>query len=606
MTDISPASLAQAAYAAAQAKDALAQVQQLAPKRFNGRSQVSGLTGSGFVHVTADETNNGASTLYFWDGSALKRVSSTVVSGGNGVYVVAITGQSNAAGAHSGGPNPASSDVKVWDGATGAWGSSDYTQAPFSRAYPDGNNGNNNIGLAFAHRLAAETGGKVYLIYDAWGGRPISEWVGSGTASPRYAAIKAKIQAALASPELVAAGKTTIDHLIYAQGEANGTTDLLATYTASFTTLDTQFRAETWMTPTTPMLVMGMSGLHSRYQVWQAQLDYCENTNRACVYVNSMGLKTAYDVNATMIVNVDNTAGFVVNDTATITPSSGVLATATIVSVGTGTLGLTNVSGAFDSGTIVGALGGSANLTSVTSDSDYTHWLGDSLWEHGYHRAWYALKERAMSHRSGPAAFYGRGSGPWRGSTVAIAMFKSLVSYSSATATFPMNAGGASDCMSWGYQCVASNNSLSGGYQATQDTLARYGVLWGRSLSATSGADYHAAFGYQNTISATYGFAAGRGNTVADSGGAAFGTFAKYTTAQADAVMAQVGIGSTSANAKNALTVRKSGAVEINVGSTADPTQNQEAKLEFVSNTQLKIKMRGTDGVVRSVTLTLA
>ncbi|WJJ59612.1 hypothetical protein, partial [Salmonella phage ST59] len=174
---------------------------------------------------------------YRWEGTLPKNVpagSTPESSGGIGlgawvsvgdileqkVYIVVITGQSNAQGANSGGPNPASPHVKVWDGTTNTWGSSDYTQLPFSQSTPNGNGGNNNIALSFAHRLIDEhRNSKVYVIYDAVGGRPISDWVGSGTASIRYAAIKAKVEAALATPELVAAGKTKIDYLIWAQGE---------------------------------------------------------------------------------------------------------------------------------------------------------------------------------------------------------------------------------------------------------------------------------------------------------------------------------------------------------------------------------------------------
>lgn len=474
--------------------------------------------------------------------------------------VLAMFGQSNAAGGHNGGPNPASANVAVWDGTTDAWGSSDYTQAPLSRGYPDGNHGNNNIGLALAHRLAAENpGAKIYVIYDAWGGRPIEDWIGSGTASVRYASIKAKIEAALKSPELASVGKTTIDCAVWAQGEANGLTDTYADHLAKFTTLDRQLRAESWMTPTTPMLVMGMSGLHTRYQVWQAQLDYCENVNRACIYVNSSGLKTSYDVTAAMQVNVNNTASFNVGDTVTTSTATG-----SIVAVGTSVLSIGNVTGIFQAGPITSSSGGSADITAVVEASDYTHWLGDSLWEHGYHRAWYALRERGMSHRHQVSLFYGRGTGPLRTGSVAIATFRSLVSQSSATSTFPLNASGAVDCVSWGYQCTASNNSLAGGYQSTQDTLARYGLLWGRSLGATSGADYHAGFGFQNTLGGAYTMAAGRGHTVADPYCTALGSFSKYKTALADPAILQIGCGTSSITTKNALTVFQSGLVQFN------------------------------------------
>ncbi|EDG8890911.1 hypothetical protein CAJ82_23580, partial [Salmonella enterica subsp. enterica serovar Typhi] len=194
------------------------------------------------------------------------------------VYIIAITGQSNAAGAKEGGPNPANDKIVIWDGVTGDWGSSDYTKPPLSHSTPNGNNGNNNIALAFAHRLVDEhKAEKVFIIYDAVGGSPIEDWMENGVNSERYAAIKRKIEAALASQEIVATGKKEIDFLVFAQGEENALTDTVTAYQKKLTTLDKQFRAESWMSDTTPMFIMGMSGLHMRYQVWQAQVNYCEN-----------------------------------------------------------------------------------------------------------------------------------------------------------------------------------------------------------------------------------------------------------------------------------------------------------------------------------------
>jgi hypothetical protein len=413
-------------------------------------------------------------------------------------YVVVITGQSNAQGANTGGPNPASPLVKVWDGVTGAWGSSNYTLNPFARNTPDGNTGNNNIGLSFAHRLVDEEGASVYLIYDAAGGRPIEDWMGSGTTSVRYAAIKAKVQAALATAELVAAGKTKIDFLIYAQGEENSLTDDFSAYYTKFATLDKQFRAEAWMTATTPMFVMGMSGLHMRYRVGAAQKSYCENGNRACIYVNSAGLKTNYDVDPSNPAN------------------------------------------------------------------DYTHWIGDSLWEHGYHRIWYAQKERGMSHRTPTAMFYARATGEWNGEADAIALCKNLISIESATSQFPLNGPSATGSISWGYQCSADGNyTMAGGYLTATDNLCNYSFGWGREITFDANGDYSGGFGFQNSVIANYGFVAGRGNTIADAGGAAVGQFSKYTIAQTDPVMWQVGIGTSTAARKNGLAVRKSGRVEM-------------------------------------------
>lgn len=470
-------------------------------------------------------------------------------------YVIVLTGQSNAAGINSGGPNPANSLVKVWDGISGAWGSSDYTATPFSRAQPDGNLSSNNIGLSLAHRLADEEGASVYLIYDAYSGRPISDWIGSGTSSVRYAAIKAKVTAAFATTELTSIGKTQIDYLLWAQGEEDALIGTQSTYLANFTTLDAQFRAESWMSSMTPMLIMGMSGLHDRYQVWQAQIDYSRNVNANCIYVNSRGLKTQYD---------------------------------------------------------------------ATGSGDFTHWLGPSLWEHGYHRAWYALQERGMSTRSQPSPLYARGTGPYRGENDAITMFDNMVSYSSRTGgvgvtdnytgdgsttvftltvpsgvidtvtvagvvtaysisglamtispapanttaivvTYSQTISGPSaiGAISWGYRCSADGNySMAGGYLTTTDNLTNYSFGWGRSVVFTSTGDYSGGFGFQNTISANYCLVAGRGQVVVDDGMTSVGIFPKYITTQTDPVVWQVGVGGSTGSRANAGTLRKSGVSE--------------------------------------------
>jgi hypothetical protein len=204
--------------------------------------------------------------------------------------VIVTTGQSNAVGQRDDGPNPADPNVKVWDRVTNAWGSSDITQTPFSRSQPDGNLSKNSVGLSFAHRMSKETKRPVYLIHDAYSGKPIEDWMGAGTASVRYAALATKVVNALATPEL--AGVNEIDYLLWTQGEENALVDQFNDYLPKFTTLDVQFRAESWMGRVTPMLVFGLSNLHKRYQIVRAQEIYCANKNPNCIYVNSSGLET--------------------------------------------------------------------------------------------------------------------------------------------------------------------------------------------------------------------------------------------------------------------------------------------------------------------------
>lgn len=448
-------------------------------------------------------------------------------------FIIVITGQSNACGAHDDGNNPASPMVKTWDGLRNEWGGSDFTLTPWSDAAPNGNLANNNVGLALAHRVSEETGRPVYVIYDAVGGRPIEDWMGTGKTSARWASLQAKISSALASPELSEWSIDAADVVIWAQGEENALTDSFNTYIGKFKGLVKQFRDADWFDHESPLLVMGMSNLHARYQVGWAQMVFCENEDRNCIYVNSAGLKTQWDTDGT---------------------------------------------------------------------GDATHFLGVSLWEAGYYRAWYAIQSRAYTHRAmGAPMFYGRSEGRWNGQNVAIAGFSGLSSYNSKTSEFPVDGVVGLDSISWGWLCAATGRySLAGGYLCSVDAAGRYNSVWGRDVSATATANYSGGYGYQNQLASNYGFVSGRGHIVADDAGSAVGLFSKYTAGQVDPVIHQVGTGSTNENRANGLTVRKSGLVEIATGSTGDPAQAKEVTLSFVSNNSLKFKMRGTDGIVRS------
>lgn len=210
-----------------------------------------------------------------------------------GPYVIVISGQSNAAGANSDGPNPASSLVRIWDGETGVWGSSDRTQPPLNRPNPHGNLGNNNYALARAHRVSEDTGRPVCVIFDALGGQPISEWTANGSSSTRFAALTTKVVAAFASAIL--ANVTTVDELIWAQGEADFN-DSFATYLDKINALRLQFRSETWCKPETPIYMMSPSDLHDRYQWRDALAHLCSQVDTRCIFVPSNGLRTEYGV----------------------------------------------------------------------------------------------------------------------------------------------------------------------------------------------------------------------------------------------------------------------------------------------------------------------
>ncbi len=450
-------------------------------------------------------------------------------------FVLSQLGQSNGAGSNPDGPNPASTLVATYDAVTGALGGSDRTGLPWTRSNPDGNSGNNNYALAYAHRLAEE-GRAVIIVFDAVGGTSIDEWVASGTSSTRYAALKVKVEAALSN-----AGLSTVDAMIWSQGEEDYP-DSFETHLDNLTLLRDQLRDETWCEWHTPIYMTGPSNLHDRYQ-WQNALQYfCSRVDNRCIYVPSNGLRTEYDE--------DGTGGG---------PSSG----------------------------------------------DYTHFLGESLWELGYYR----IPDAAPSESS-PPLFYNRGAGPALPSDdTVLATFKSLVSRESWTSENAPNGPAASGSISWGSGCSADGNySFAFGYDCTTDNVANYGIVTGRDVDADSSSDYFAGFGYQITLSASYVFAAGRGHTIADDFGTAVGGFSQYTTAEVDPVRFQVGIGSSSGSRNNGITVRESGAVELETPSgSTDPTNNGEALFRKVDgdNTKIEIAYRGTDGTVRTVQLDL-
>jgi hypothetical protein len=406
--------------------------------------------------------------------------------------VIVTTGQSNAVGQRNDGPNPADPNVKVWDGVTNAWGSSDFTETPFSRSQPDGNLSKNSIGLAFAHRMSEETKRPVYLIHDAVGGKAIEEWMGAGTASVRYAALATKVVNALATTEL--AGVTKIDYLLWTQGEENALTDTFGQYLAKFTTLDVQFRAEAWMSKVTPMLVFGLAKLHERYEVVIAQEYYCSNENPNCIYVKSDGLLT--------------------------------------------------------------------RTSPADTEGDDTHFIGESLWEHGYYRAFNALTGARQTYNA--PLFFSRGTGLYDGGNVAISNFNTLVSLESANARFPFNSPLSNGSIMWGLNCAANGSyTLAGGARVTTDSACLYSMGWGDTISFGANGDYSIAGGFQNVVNGRYGAVFGRGITSADDGVLYAGLFPIYTTSQADKVIFQHGNGTTSANRSNVIAARQSGIVEF-------------------------------------------
>jgi hypothetical protein len=452
-------------------------------------------------------------------------------------YLLVISGQSNALGANNGGPNPASPGVKTWNGSTGLWGGSDYTAAPWSLASPHGNSGNNNTALAAAHRIYEETRRPVFIVMDAQGGTSIDAWVATGTASARYVALKAKVEAALASAQLSSTGKTVIDGFIWSQGEEDYTDDF-ATHLANLQLLDTQLRAEIWMDEFTPSFITGMSGLHDRYPTSAALRHFCNKSNGTWNYVSSRGIKTLYD---------------------------------------------------------------------TTGAGDFTHFLGPSLWEFGYNRiATLAVNTRKHNAEIDQIPFYGRGAGRLTNADpTAIATFDHLVSWASRdTGSAAVNSHAATGSIAWGEQCVSDGNyTFALGYQNTTANLSNYTLAGGREVTSGDNGDYGIGWGYQLSLTGAYQAAFGRGNTLVTDGEFAAGLFSKYTDGSR---LFQYGVGTSGAARKNALGVAAAGNVEILAPAAGtDPGQREEVTLRRISDTVLRLLMKGNDDAIRSVELPL-
>jgi hypothetical protein len=498
--------------------------------------------------------------------------------GDRGPVLIAITGQSNAIGVYDGGDNPLNPLVKTWNPTNSTWVSGgQYTAAPWTSAAPTGNSSKNNFALSAAHYIAEKTGREVYIVYDARSGQSITEWVPA--TQTRYAAIKTKVEAALASSALVTAGKTTIDFLIWAQGEENGAgvnAMTFETYTTNITNLDKQFRGdpadpvtypgESWVEDFTPFFIMGMSPLHDRYQISPALQAFSNKSNGRWRYLSTRSLRTEYQ------------------------------------ELGSG---------------------------------DYTHWLGPSLWDGGYNIIGPAfVNNLPVSQEAESAMFWDRGSGTANtGTSTVISSFDTLVSWNSRTSgvllqetfsgtgvqlafvldyrgttisevtvggvvkTSPtdysvstasdgrktitfvvapasdtdnvvvkygaaINAVGTTNSFAWGYACYPDGNfTFTGGYVVASNNLCNYSFAYGRELYLDVAGDYGALFGFQNNLAAPYSFAAGRGHTVSDDYGAAVGKFSEYTTGETDDVLFQVGRGS-GGTPSNSFAARASGTLE--------------------------------------------
>ena len=480
-----------------------------------------------------------------------------------------ISGQSNAVGTNNGGANPASSRVKTWDAVTSSWGGSDYTGLPWTRSTPDGNGGNNNFGLAAAHYIADKTGKDVYIVFDAVSGRSIQEWMGSGVSSTRYASLKAKIEDALATDEMTSIGKTQVDFGIWAQGEEDYKV-AFQDHLDDLSTLDAQLRAESWMSDYTPIFTMGMAPLHDRYQVSAALRNFSNKTNGKWRYLSTRSLRVEGVTDYTHWLGPDLYSGgydiigpaFVNNERYSNEDNDGLF-----WNRGGGNADVSD-------GTVISSFNSLVNWNSRTGGDLSESFDGDGS------KVTFTLDYRGTTISDVTVAGVsttGYSTSTGTDGTVSITFDSAppsgtdnvIVAYGAA-----ITGPAATDSISYGYACHADGNqTFAGGYKCATNNTANYTLLWGRDLYAGSQGDFGAAHGFQNTLNQFYQFAAGRGHEVADQGGCAVGTFSEYTTAEADPVILQVGIGSSNAARDNGFAVRESGIIEMkNLSTYSDDT----------------------------------
>ncbi|WP_233875231.1 hypothetical protein [Paraburkholderia adhaesiva] len=609
--DINQASAAQSATWASKCAVASEEAAALA-RRYAGEA------GNAVSSVLGVSTDAGNVLVDGSDSKALLRLDprpdNMLAGDAEGLYAVAlpgkstlnvIWGQSNAEGVHDGGPNPASELVFVWNPDTGTWGSSDYTQPPFSLPPPAGNNGNNNVGLAYVHRVADETQASTFLVYDAQGGKPLSDWVPQSAV--RYAALKAKIETALASPELQALGITTVSAVIGLQGEADSfTTDAnplpswapSTPHVAGDEVNSTSLGAVCW-------ICVGAGTTGAVEPVWAGNgADVI--VDGSCYWVQAGG------------VNADGCAERAESFTTYLAEFSTLIdqfMAESWVDENTAFL-IAGMSGLHDryeptwaqqyyctndnSRVVFVSAAGLQTEYDATGSGDYTHWLGPSLWEFGYERMWVAANQRISLSRSGISLFYGRGVGEATAAAAPgtlITRFSSLLSIDSSVQGAQPNGVASTGSITWGRNCAAAgNNSYAFGYACTTANLTNYTLVAGREIHALSGADFSAGFGFQNVLNTTYAFASGRGHIVADSGQSASGLFSLYTTPQTPAVMEQHGVGTTSSARKNSRTVLADGTTIFSGNHNSDPMQAKEITFEYQDDHTIRFKLRTADG----------
>lgn len=195
--------------------------------------------------------------------------------------VILATGQSNMAltPSYVWSPPP---NLKVWNwnGSTGSVGS----------AFVDPTASTIGAGVSFAAEVARSNPTRsVYLVNISISNIEISHWKVGASVPDVYADIRANVVPALAD-----IGAARVDCLLWWQGESDAFAGS-ATYPADFETVMNRFKAETWFTEVTPVVVFGFNSsangnaslgsfLATQQQTVNADID-----NRKFVYPATLG-----------------------------------------------------------------------------------------------------------------------------------------------------------------------------------------------------------------------------------------------------------------------------------------------------------------------------
>lgn len=176
--------------------------------------------------------------------------------------IVLASGQSNMRGTPTatGGTWKSNSKVYAWlatsSSSAGSWIQNPNFQTttyyvPQSTTSLGG--GVNNIALAFCYRLQEASNRPVRLVIECQGNQNITQWVGSGTSSARYAAMKSRLEEALAAASL---SSLKVDVFLWQQGE-NNSADSANTYEDYLDTLFSQLSTETWWNTSSTASILG-------------------------------------------------------------------------------------------------------------------------------------------------------------------------------------------------------------------------------------------------------------------------------------------------------------------------------------------------------------